>query len=100
MTEQKENEQLKNDFIGIVSHELKTPLTSMSGYLQMLSRMAEKDENSTQVNTLNKATKQVTKMTKLINSFLDITRLEAGKIHMDYQDFDMIDLVREAEEEC
>ncbi|MGA9651072.1 PAS domain S-box protein [Pedobacter sp.] len=100
ITEQKENEQLKNDFIGIVSHELKTPLTSMSGYLQMLSRMAEKDENSTQVNTLNKATKQVTKMTKLINSFLDITRLEAGKIHMDYQDFDMIDLVREAEEEC
>ncbi|MDO7744012.1 MAG: PAS domain-containing sensor histidine kinase, partial [Pedobacter sp.] len=100
ITEQKENEQRKNDFIGIVSHELKTPLTSMSGYLQMLTRIAEKDGNKVQVNTLDKARNQVTKMTKLINSFLDVTRLEAGNIHIEYKEFDIADLVREAEEEA
>ena len=99
ITEQKENEQLKNDFIGIVSHELKTPLTSMGGYLQMLTRMAKKDENIMQVNTLDKARNQVNKMTKLINGFLDVTRLEAGKIRINHQKFDMADLVKEAEEE-
>lgn len=42
ITEQKKDEQRKNDFIGMVSHEMKTPLTSMSGYLQMLQMNAKK----------------------------------------------------------
>ena len=46
ITEQMQNEQRKNDFIGMVSHELKTPLTSMSGYLQMLKINAKNNEES------------------------------------------------------
>jgi len=44
ITEQKENELRKNDFIGMVSHELKTPLTSLKAYIQVLNVKAKKGE--------------------------------------------------------
>jgi two-component system sensor histidine kinase VicK len=48
---------------------------------------------------LDKAKTQVKKMTTMINGFLNVSRLESGKIHIDKQLFDMKDLVKEAEEE-
>lgn len=44
ITDIKEDELRKNDFIGMVSHEMKTPLTSLNGYLQLLKRRADKGE--------------------------------------------------------
>ena len=99
ITERKSDEQRKGDFIGIVSHELKTPLTSMSGYIQMLSIIAKKNDDHATMNVIDKAKKQVVKMGTLINNFLDVTRVEAGKIRIDKSPFDMADLVRESEEE-
>ncbi len=99
ITEQKRDEQRKNDFIGMVSHEMKTPLTSMSGYLQFMQMTALNSHDHSTVSLLEKANKQVSRMTTLINGFLNISRFEAGKIHIDKQRFDMADLVRETEEE-
>ena len=99
ITEQKLDEQRKNDFIGMVSHELKTPLTSMSAYLQLLQMKAKKSEDGFTASMLDKANKQVTKMTTLVNGFLNVSRLEAGKIQIDKQRFNMAELVRETEEE-
>lgn len=99
ITEQKENDQRKNDFIGMVSHELKTPLTSLNAYVQMLQAKAQKNEDNFTVGALSKAKKQVDKMTIMINGFLNVSRLESGKIHIDKQRFDMKELVKEAEEE-
>ena len=95
ITEQKRDEQRKNDFISMVSHELKTPLTSLGGYLQMLVIKAGKAEDTLQINALSKAGNQVKKMSKMIHSFLDVSRLEAGKIHLDEQLFDIENLVEE-----
>ncbi len=95
----KEEEQRKSDFIGMVSHELKTPLTSMSGYLQLL-KIRTSNEDVFAANMLGKANKQVNKMTTLINSFLNVSRLESGKIQIDKQRFDMAVLVKEAEDEA
>jgi PAS domain S-box-containing protein len=100
ITEKKLDEIRKNDFIGMVSHELKTPLTSMKGYIQLLLHRLGKNEDAVNVNALEKANIQVTKMTNMINGFLNISRLESGKIHIDYQIFDLALLIKEAEEEA
>lgn len=99
ITEAKEDDQRKNDFIAMVSHELKTPLTSLNGFLQVLEMKARKAEDSLSQTILEKGRKQVSKMTTMINGFLNVSRLEAGKIHIDKQRFDMKDLVKEIEEE-
>ena len=95
ITEQKADEQRKNDFIGMVSHELKTPLTSLSAYIQMLQAKAIKGEDGLFINALNKSNIQVKKMNKMINGFLNLSRLESGKIQINKNQFDIVDLLRE-----
>jgi two-component system sensor histidine kinase VicK len=99
ITERKQDEQRKNDFISMVSHELKTPITSLKGYLQLLEKRAQKSDDAFTTGALNKSLRQVTKMTSMINGFLNMSRLESGKIHIDKSLFDMAGLVKEAEEE-
>jgi two-component system sensor histidine kinase VicK len=99
ITAQKEEEQRKNDFISMVSHELKTPLTSMGGYVQILLPNAKKINDPFAINILTKANQQVKKMTTMINGFLNVSRLESGNIYMDKSSFDLADLLKEIEQE-
>jgi PAS domain S-box-containing protein len=99
VTERREDDQRKNDFISMVSHELKTPLASMIGYIQMLKSRAAKSEDNFAVGILDKANKQSKKMNALINGFLDMKRVETGKIPIDREIFDMVELLKESEEE-
>jgi nitrogen-specific signal transduction histidine kinase len=100
VTEQKQDEQRKNDFIAMVSHELKTPLTSMNGYMQIVQLRAEKNEDAFTLNMVGKSTRQISKMITLINGFLNVSRLESGKIHIDLNHYDMALLIKEVEEEA
>ncbi|QPH40603.1 ATP-binding protein [Pedobacter endophyticus] len=95
----KEEEQRKIDFVGIVSHELRSPLTSLNGYVQVLALKAKKNGDTATQSILEKTQRQVGKMRKLITGFLDIARMEAGKIHLDKTCFDMAELIGEAEQE-
>lgn len=99
VTEERRNEQRKNDFISMVSHELKTPLTSMNGYLQVLQRNARRNDDQSSESLSGKAIRQVDRMMKLINSFLNVSRLENNQIHIERESFDMAELIRESEEE-
>jgi len=99
ITEQKLNEQRKNDFISMVSHELKTPLTSIHAYVQILENNANKNNDSLAASLLGKTSKQVGKMTTLINGFLNVSKLEAAKIHIERTRFDMAQLIAEVKEE-
>lgn len=99
ITEAKADEQRKSDFIGMVSHELKTPLTSLSAYVQLLHNKLQKQGDTFATNVLEKANNQAKKMTGMINSFLNVSRLESGKIHIDKKPFDLSALVRELEDE-
>jgi PAS domain S-box-containing protein len=99
ITEQKEDDQRKNDFISMVSHELKTPLTSMSGYLQMLTVKSAKTEDTFAIGVLERVNLQVKKMVTMINGFLNMKRLESGKIPLYKQRFDLAELIQETEEE-
>lgn len=95
ITEQKQDEMRKNDFIGMVSHELKTPLTSLSAYAQMLYARARNNDDAFTAGALEKVNTQVKKMSTMINGFLNVSRLESGKIFLSKQEFPLDELVTE-----
>lgn len=95
ITEEKLDEQRKDDFIGMVSHELKTPLTSLSGYLQLLAKNPSNDQDDFTTKALDKSIIQIGKMTRMINGFLNVSRLQSGKIHIEKESFELDGLIRE-----
>jgi len=95
----KENEQRKNDFISMVSHELKTPLTSVISYVQIAQKRAARSNDQISAGMLERAGKQLAKMTRMINGFLNVSRLESGRIQIDHKAFDLALLMKEVEEE-
>ncbi|WP_231490859.1 PAS domain-containing sensor histidine kinase [Pedobacter sp. Leaf170] len=99
ITEQKKDEQRKDDFISMVSHELKTPLTSLNAYIQLLQRTAIKQKDKDLEGVLQKALKQIRSMTSMINGFLNVSRLESGKMSIDATTFDVKGLFDELESE-
>ncbi|WP_432708939.1 ATP-binding protein [Pedobacter sp.] len=99
ITEHKQDEIRKNDFIAMVSHELKTPLTSLKVYVQLLNMKAKTSGDVFTVKSLGKVEGQVNKMNNMIRSFLDLSRLEAGKIYLEYEKFTIDKLVAEIVEE-
>jgi chemotaxis family two-component system sensor kinase Cph1 len=91
----------KDEFMSIASHELKTPITSVKASLQLLQRMAEKDEALAAVSPfVNKASRQVNKLTGIINDLLDVTRIQAGKLNLTKTDFNFYELATECAENC
>jgi two-component system sensor histidine kinase VicK len=95
ITDKKLEEQRKNDFIAILSHELKTPLTSMRSYVQLgLLKAKEKSDTFTE-NILKRAENQTRKMTTMIQEFLDLSRIEDGKMSLNLSNFSLTDLMEE-----
>ena len=78
--EQKQAIKSKDDFLGMVSHELKTPLTTISGYVQLLDAVLEDKETQ---DFVKKAMGQVTKLDRLVNDLLDMSSLENGKLNFE-----------------
>jgi len=99
ITEQRENDLRKNAFIGMVSHEMKTPLTSVKAYVQVLRQRAEKGGQEFEVQALSKVDQQLVKMTRMINGFLNVSRLESGQIQLERSTFDLAELIREITDE-
>lgn len=99
ITEQKADDLRKNDFIGMVSHELKTPLTSLSAIVQMANGKLKDSSDSFLAGAMGKATLQVKKMSTMINGFLNISRLESGKLLIVKQEFGLDALIKEIIEE-
>jgi hypothetical protein len=93
ITDKKLEEERKNDFIGMVSHELKTPLTSIQAYVQMLRLRASKQDDQIAVPALLQTEKQVKKMANMINGFLNVSRLESGNLHLFAKDFNINKLI-------
>lgn len=95
ITSKKQEEIRKNDFIAIVSHELKTPLTSIKSYIQVLLAKARKQDNDFTLHALSRAEMHTNKMTLMINDFLSLARLEEGKIYLNKESFELHPLMEE-----
>lgn len=83
----------KDEFIGLASHELKTPLASINGYLQILGRLLGDAQHH---KFLQKATQQVGRLTTLVNDLLDVSKIEAGKLRLTIAEFDLRKVIEEA----
>ncbi|KGE12880.1 ATP-binding protein [Sphingobacterium deserti] len=88
ITAQKEEEQRKIDFLSIASHELRSPLTSLSGYLQILMLKRNQMDDERVHSMVVSATRQAERMRLLIDSFLDIARVNEGKLQLRRNTFD------------
>lgn len=95
ITERKLDEQRKNDFVALVSHELKTPLTSILSYVQVLLSKARKTEDNFSILSLTRTEIQVKRMTNMINDFLNVGRLEQAKIQLSKTEFELHILIQE-----
>jgi PAS domain S-box-containing protein len=95
ITERKQDEIRKNDFLAVASHELKTPLTSVKAYAQLLASTYDKTNDSFLKNALGKIDNQVNKMTKLVGDFLNLSKIESDKFQLNNEKFDMYELVKE-----
>lgn len=82
----------KDEFIGLASHELKTPLTSMKGFLQILERNESSEMNK---NFIKKALKQLNKISSLVSDLLDVSKIQTGKLYLDFTTFDFQTLLHE-----
>lgn len=87
-------QQQKDDFIGIASHELKTPVTIIKAYSQMLGKILSEKGNIYESGMANKMDEQANRLNSLIVDLLDTTKINSGKLQFNDVDFDFNELVK------
>lgn len=85
-----------DEFISIASHELKTPVTSIQGYLQIMERMVHENKDTTYIDFISKAKRQLSKFSALVQDLLDVSKIQEGKLQFSFTEFKVSDLLQEA----
>jgi signal transduction histidine kinase len=92
-----QSNQKKDEFIGIASHELKTPLTSAKGFLELLNSIEQDQQNKL---FINKALNSINKLQSLIYDLLDVSKIQAGQLQLDIKEVDIDKLIDECVQEA
>jgi signal transduction histidine kinase len=99
----KDEERRKGEFVSMLSHELKTPVTSIKGHVQLALRALDRDENSALGTKLRPSLSRIDRLlgqlTGLIGDMLDLTRIEAGRLDLRKVPFILDELVSEVVED-
>lgn len=96
ITDRREIERRKDDFLSIASHELKTPLTTIKGYVQMMQRLLPDNVSEKFKDILRKTAIHVDRLNSLIAELLDVSRMQSGNIELHRESFDFDKMVYEA----
>lgn len=99
ITENKIVEQQKDEFIAIASHELKTPVTSIKVFAEILQEQFELANDTQNVNLLKKLNGQIDRLTDLISDLLDSTKIAEGRLELKREKIDLNALIKEMSEE-
>lgn len=101
-----ESDEQKNNFIAMASHELKTPITSIKGYVQLLLNAVEKEKDRQKPlppllvrSSLISVDKQIKRLTRLISELLDISKIETGTLELKIEKFSLNELAIETVED-
>ncbi|MDQ3191941.1 MAG: PAS domain-containing sensor histidine kinase [Bacteroidota bacterium] len=90
------SEERKDEFIGVASHELKTPLTSLKAYTQLLEMTIEEENIKDSKTYIKKTNTFINRLDELISDLLDISKIQAGKLQYNMSHFDFDELVKES----
>lgn len=99
ITEQKALEEQKDQFIAIASHELKTPVTSIKAYAEILLDFLRSKRDSAHVSMMERMVSQADRLARLIKDLLDTTRITSGLLHLEPEPIDLNNLIHERVEE-
>lgn len=89
------SDKQKSEFVGIISHELKNPLTSIKGYAEIIKRQAGKNGENKLSDIAIRIDQQAKQVIDMINEMLDITKIETGRLTYKDEVFRIDDLVKE-----
>lgn len=92
---QKTNEQRKDEFLSIASHELKTPLTSIKAYNQIVQKISDPEKLKP---FLKKSADHIARLERLISDLLDVTKINAGKVFYAQEPINIRDLITHSAE--
>lgn len=95
ITERMELERKKDDFISIASHELKTPITSIKGFVHLLKKEHTAYSDSRSAHFIDRIEGQVNNLTELIEDLLNLSKLVSGKLAYNYEEFELSNLIGE-----
>lgn len=96
--ERKKTEKRKDEFMGIASHELKTPLTSVKAYMQLIQKEIGEDRDNKLVQYVNKATHSIDKLSQIISDLLDVSKIQSGMLKLSVSRFNFDELLDEVTE--
>ena len=99
ITDQKNLQQQKDNFIAMASHELKTPVTSIKAYGQVLEQMLRVNGSVKEADMMVRMDTQVNRLNNLIRDLLNITKMNSGKLEYHRTAFDLNEVVKEMTEE-
>lgn len=95
ITKETEVNNLKNQFISNVSHELRTPVTVLRTYLDTLDTMSDDLDEETKKEFISTANKEVTRLHRMVNDILDVSRLEAPDVELKKEDADIVKVLED-----
>jgi signal transduction histidine kinase len=98
VTELRQLEKRKDEFLSIASHELKTPLSSIKAYSQILQQSYASFSTDQRVAILSKQNQHIDRLNRLISDLLDLSRIQSGRFQFTYTVFDFDTVVRESVE--
>lgn len=91
----REQERYRREFLSNISHEFKTPLFSIQGYIETLQDGILEEDPETAQKFLQKAAKNIDRLAYLVDDLDEISKLESGKMTLNIEKFDIVDLILE-----
>ncbi|MDO8474511.1 MAG: ATP-binding protein [bacterium] len=95
----KELDEAKSEFVSIASHQLRTPLTAIKGYMSMIMEGSYGNLNEAQQKPMKSVYESNERLIRLVNDLLNISRIESGKIDMKWAKKNIADIIKNVVEE-
>jgi signal transduction histidine kinase/GGDEF domain-containing protein len=87
--ELKKIDEMKSEFVSVASHELRTPLASIKNAVQLILQGKTGEINENQAKFLSMAERNINRLTSILNSLLDLSRIESGKFDLKFEELDL-----------